>query len=212
MWFNRTTTRLAEAAIATDAWFTSYAEPVRPESLFRTVPGCTVHPFLKGEPVDFRPVFAGLGDRKILSCQIQDPYLLMAHQMDALSAFVEAVPWQASGEQIPVRLTTHVADNDPAKRNQLSSDAQRREILARLGIVPALRADIKFHFPKYDPIHMRFAYFQLDIGERLYVLERGLDVADQKTGKARDQSYILEFNAVPDGLESVLKLPRRIPQ
>ncbi|MDB5308650.1 MAG: box helicase [Gemmataceae bacterium] len=205
VWFNRGLSRLADAAAATDAWFVAHTEPVHPESLFRTLPGCTVHAFAKGQAVDFRPAFSSLGGHKIVRCQLQDPYLLTAHQMDALSAFVKAVPW-GTGGPIPVRLTTHMTENDPTKRYQLSPDEQRRQLQTRLGYVPAVKPDIKFHSPKYDPLHMRYAYFQLEDGERLYVLERGLDVADQRSGKARDDSYILEFATVPDGLTGVLKL------
>ncbi len=211
VWFNRSTTRLAQAGVTADAWFADHTEPIRPESLFRTLPGCTVHPFAKGQPVDFRSVFAGLSGQRILRCQIQDPYLLTGHQMNALSAFVGAVPWGTSSEPIPIRLTTHLTDNDPAKRYQLTADVQRQEILRRLGAVPALKPDLKFHYPKYNPLHMRYAYFQLEEGERLYVLERGLDVADQRSGKARDDSYILEFASVPEGLGPVLKIPPKAP-
>jgi hypothetical protein len=128
--------------------------------------------------------------------------------MEALSAFIAAVPWGAVGP-IPVRLTTHMADNDPAKRNQMSSDRQQAEIVARLAAMPALTPDVKYHHSKYDPLHMRYAYFELADGERLYVFERGLDIADLRSGKARDDSYILEFENVPAGLAPVLKLPPR---
>jgi hypothetical protein len=155
-------------------------------------------------------VFAGLTGHKIVRCQLQDPYLLTAHQMDALSAFVKAVPW-GSGVPIALRLTTHMTENDPTKRHQLSPDEQRRQLETRLGAVSGAKPEIKFRSSKYDPLHMRYAYFQLEDGERLYVLERGLDVADPRSGKARDDSYILEFRTVPDGLGDVFKLPASGP-
>ena len=82
----------------------------------------------------------------------------------------------------------------------------------RLGVVGSVKPDVKYHSAKYDPLHMRYAYFQLDDGERLFVLERGLDIADQKSGKARDDSYILEFTSVPEGLAGVLKLASKTPE
>jgi hypothetical protein len=210
LWFNRTTTRLARAGGEADAWFAAHTEPIPPESLFRTLPGCTVHPFAKGQPVNFGPVFAGLTGHRIVRCQLQDPYLLTAHQMEALTAFVKAVPWGSSGP-IAVRLTTHMTENDPTKRFQLSPDEQRRQLESRLGAIPGAKPEIKFRSSKYDPLHMRYAYFQLEGGERLYVLERGLDVADPRGGKARDDSYILEFATVPDTLADVLKLAATKP-
>jgi hypothetical protein len=206
LWFNRSTPRLARAGAEADAWFAAHAVAIPPETLFRTLPGCTVHPFAKGQPVDFRPVFASLAGQKIVRCQLQDPYLLTAHQMEALSAFVGAVQWGPGDGSIPLRLATHMTDNDPTKRHHLSVDEQRRQLSTRLGACPAIKPEIRFHSPKYDPLHMRYAYFKLADGERLFVLERGLDVADQRSGKARDDSYVLEFNTVPEGLSEVLKL------
>jgi hypothetical protein len=206
MWFNRGSARLASAAAVSDSWYATHTKPVCPESLFRALPGCTVHPFAKGQPVDFRPVFAGLGGHKIVRCQLQDPYLLTAHQMDAFSAFLRAVPW-GHGDTIPIQLKTHLTDNDPTKRSHLTVAEQQKQLFTRLSSVPSVKPEIKFHSSKYDPLHMRYTYFRLNDGERLFVLERGFDVADQRSGKARDDSYILEFATVPDGLAEVLKLP-----
>jgi hypothetical protein len=44
-----------------------------------------------------------------------------------------------------------------------------------------------------------------------YVLERGLDVADPRGGKVRDESYIPEFATVPTTLSDVLKLAATKP-
>jgi hypothetical protein len=209
LWFNRSTARLSSAGAEADIWFAAHAVPIPPETLFRTLPGCTVHPFAKGQVVDFRSVLAGLGSGPVVRCQMQDPYLLTAHQMASLAAFLQAVPWGRGDAPVPIRLLTHMTDNDPSKRFHLSVDEQRRQIDASLRGVPRLVPDIRYNSPKYDPIHMRYAYFRLTDGERLYVLERGLDIADPRTGLARDASYILEFVTIPDVLRDVLRLPQQ---
>jgi hypothetical protein len=54
---------------------------------------------------------------------------------------------------------------------------------------------------------MRYVYFGLDGGdERLYVLERRLDITDPGTGTARADTYILEFRRLPHELEAVLRV------
>lgn len=189
-WVNRTAARLTEAAALTDAWFAAHAEPVPAETLYHGLPGCTVHPFPAGQQVDWRPVFAGLAGRGIVGVQQQDPYLLTADQLAALSDVLAAVPWGPAGDPIPFRLTTHLADNDPGKRFQLRSDEQSREIRRRLAAIPRLRPEDRYQAARYNPLHARYVYFELADGERLYMLERGLDVADPRTGKPRTASLV----------------------
>ena len=54
---------------------------------------------------------------------------------------------------------------------------------------------------------MRFIVFTFEGGRlALYILERGLDIEDPKTGRARNETYILEFAGVPAELASLLGL------
>jgi hypothetical protein len=54
---------------------------------------------------------------------------------------------------------------------------------------------------------MRFIVLTLADGRRLlYLLERGLDIEDPKGGKAREDSYILEFRDIPAEIAPLLGL------
>jgi hypothetical protein len=127
--------------------------------------------------------------------------------MGCFGAFLASVPWSAAGEAIPLHLTTQLADNDPRKKDQLSADRQKSELEARVSQHPLLRLELHRRHPKYSPIHMRFIHFVLAGGEsRLFVLERGLDVINPKTGTARDDSYFLEFVEPPPELAAMMNL------
>jgi hypothetical protein len=202
LWVNRSAARLAEAATAADAWFAAHTTPLPATELAQAAPGSRAYPFRKGQLVDLRPVFSGLEGQQIIECLLQDPYLLTAHQMDALSAFLAAVAWPTG---VPFRLHTHMTENDPSKRNQLSPDRQRAEIEQRVKAAgPAL--ELRLHHPRYSRLHMRYAHVRLGDGERLYLLERGLDMADPRTGRTFTDSYILELTTVPPELKQALGL------
>ena len=86
--------------------------------------------------------------------------------------------------------------------------AQHRGELAKAFTpYPVLAPD--FHLVRRwpRPLHMRFIVLTLADGRRLlYLLERGLDIEDPKGGKARLDSYILEFQDVPAEIAPLLGL------
>ncbi len=203
VWHSRSAARVAAAATELDAWFAAHAEPLPLDALFQSRPGCRVHTFRRGGPVDFGPVLSGLRGKRVTGLHLQDPYLLQPHQMEALGRFLVAVPWEPDGE-VPIRVVTHMADGDPQKRHQFTAARQRSELEARLKAVPEAQPDLQLRHPRYAPLHMRFAHFRLADGERLYVFERGLDIADPRSGTARGDSYALEFDPVPLEFKAVL--------
>ena len=206
LWVNRSGTRLAAAGNDSDDWFSSHARPLDPAGLFRSHPGCLVHPIVKGSPIDFKSIFGAISGQ-IERCRVQDPYLLTDHQMTCLGEFLASVPWEQAGGTIILNVTTLLADNDPRKRDQLSSDRQEAEIKARIASYPKLRLELNRRHPRYSPIHMRFVHFQLNGGgSRLFVLERGLDLTDRRSKVARDNSYVLEFAEPPPELAAVMNI------
>jgi hypothetical protein len=206
LWSNRSRSRLAAARDDSDAWFSAHAQPLSPADLLRSYPGCRVHPFPKGKSVNLVSIFGAISGH-IKRCRLQDPYLLTGHQMNCFSAFLASAPWPTADEMIPLQLTTQLADNDPRKKDQLSTDRQKAEFEARVARYPILRLELNRRHPKYSPIHMRFIHFLLADGERrLFILERGLDITDPKTGVARDDSYFLEFADPPPELATVMNL------
>jgi hypothetical protein len=45
---------------------------------------------------------------------------------------------------------------------------------------------------------MRYVLFELEDDKKLlYILERGLDIEDPRTGMARADTYVLEFPEIP---------------
>lgn len=210
LWFNRSSDRLDGVRRETDEWFARYTTPLSLPDLLAAHSGCTVHPIRKGTVVDLSTLFAGITGR-LVRCQVQDPYLLTEHQMTCFGDFLAVVPWApASGAiSIPFALTTQLADNDPSKRYHLSPTRQKEELEARVARFPQLHLSLQRRHPKYSPIHMRYVYFILEGGAtRLFALERGLDIADPRTGTARDDTYVLEFADVPPELAAVMNLPQ----
>jgi hypothetical protein len=71
--------------------------------------------------------------------------------------------------------------------------------------VPAIRPTVDLRLRRYRPLHVRYALFRrTDGGARRYVLERGFDMADPKDGKARADTFVLEFRDVPPELRGLL--------
>ncbi len=200
--------RITEAATETEAWFASQARPLDLAPIFAGLPDCTVHPFAKGQRVDFRSVVSSLLDRPIILARLQDPYLLTLHQIAELTIFLNHVPWDVSTQPIPFQLITHMTENDPSKKDYLDMVRQKEQLKACLERLPNVLPQVLLRSPKYQPIHMRYAYFKFQCGEeRLYLMERGLDIAEPKTRLARNDSYILEFRDIPAELRRLTQAP-----
>jgi hypothetical protein len=207
MWLNRNGKRLQAVAAETDAWFAESAKMLALRDLLPVGDGCTVHAVGKNQAVDFRRILASLPGAKIVRAVLQDPYLLTQHQMKCLAHFLTAIPWDAAGRKVPFRLLTHLSDSDPRDRDQLTAPRQQQEITKCLAALRHLEPKVDYRSKKYAPLHMRYAFFALDGGEeRLFVFERGLDMEDPRTGKARGDSYVLEFETVPTALKGILML------
>lgn len=202
VWHSRSAARLAVVSTDLDAWFAAHAEPLPLDALFASRPGCRVHPFRRGAQVNFAGMLAGLQGKRVTGLILQDPYLLQMHQMEALGRFLAAVPWADSG--VSVKLVSQLADGDPQKRDQLPPPRQRAELEARGRKVGGATVVVDLRERRFHPLHMRYARFRLTDGERLYVFERGLDIADPRSGTARGDSYVLEFDRVPSEFRLVV--------
>lgn len=201
-WHTRSAARLTAAAAELECWFTSHTEPLPFEALFRSRQGCQVHPFRRGAAVSFAELLSGLRGKHVTALVLQDPYLLQMHQMAALDRFLAAVPWADDG--VSVRVVAQLADGDPRKPDQLTPSRQRSELTTRAQKVAGGNAVVDLRERRFTPLHMRFAHFRLTDGERLYVFERGLDIADPRSGTARADGYVLEFHPIPPELRRVL--------
>ena len=205
MWFNRSSKRLPSAWSANEAWFTEHAVPLTVSDLFQSSNACTAHTIALGDNVDFARLFCSLQSRTIATCHLQDPYLQTGHQMKCLAKFLQAIPWPAGGEQTRFKLITQLSDSDPRERNLLTSTQQKQEIENRLAAIGALKPTVEFRYRKYHPLHMRFVHFGfVDGEERLYILERGLDIEDPRSEKARANTFVLEFPSVSKAMADLL--------
>jgi Lhr-like helicase len=207
LWVNRSAAQLARASEETSAWFAQHAERLSLQDLLPAQEGCLVHAVKKGRPVDFRRIFGKLAGQAIERVVLQDPYLLTRHQIKCLGDFLRAITWQPAQEKIPFRLITQLSDSDPRERERLTSAQQRKEITALLDAVPTLTSTLDLRYYKYAPLHMRYVFFALAGEEqRLYILERGLDMEDPRSGTARGDTYILDFSQIPEELSRLLGL------
>jgi hypothetical protein len=205
LWVNRSPKHLAEAREATDAWFERHTQVVSIRDLLPSQEGCKVHAIQKGKPVNFRSIFQTVADAKIERAELQDPYLLTRHHMKCFGDFLAGLAWLPAGASVPFRLITQLSDSDPRQRDQLTAGQQEQELQAKLKQVSTLAPQIDRRYWKYSPLHMRYALFQTEGGRNiLYVLERGLDMEDPRTGKARGDTYVLEFPEVPRSFQPLL--------
>jgi hypothetical protein len=150
-------------------------------------------------------MFRSLVGKRIERAELQDPYLLTNHQMKCLNDFLAAVPWQPAGATIPMHLVTQMSDSDPRERDLLTVARQQREINQRLAAVKVLDPNVEYRYRKYRPLHMRYALFELERGQKaLYIFERGLDMEDPRSMTARADTYVLEFPEAPSSFRTLL--------
>jgi hypothetical protein len=127
--------------------------------------------------------------------------------MKCLGDFLKAIPWQPVATTIPVRLITQLSDSNPRQKDLLTAARQRQQIDSQLAAFPALKPQIDYRYRKFAPLHMRYAMFHCEGGQKLlYVLERGLDMEDERTGSARGDTYVLEFSDIPASFSTLLGL------
>jgi hypothetical protein len=107
----------------------------------------------------------------------------------------------------PRRSTGTSRPPDMKDRYSIPTARHLTELKGHFGSYPTLAPNILLQRKRHHALHMRFIVFAFVDGNRtLYILERGLDIEDPKSGRARNQSYILEFPDVPDDLAPLLGL------
>jgi hypothetical protein len=127
-------------------------------------------------------------------------------QLKCLDDFLRAVPWPSTGATIPFEIRTQLSEPDLKDRYSIPTARHLTELKGHFGSYPTLAPNILLQ-KRLHALHMRFIVFAFVDGNRtLYILERGLDIEDPKSGRARNQSYILEFPGVPDDLAPLLGL------
>jgi hypothetical protein len=205
LWYNRSSRRLGEADATMQAWLERFTTPM---PIRDTVPdGYQVHAIPKGAKVDFAEVFRAASLAPIEKVVLQDPYLATEHQLKCLDDFLRAVPWPSTGAPIPFEVRTQLSEPDLKDRYSIPTARHLTELKGHIGSYPALAPNILLQRKRHHALHMRFIVFAFVDGKRtLYILERGLDIEDPKSGRARNESYILEFPDVPADLVPLLGL------
>ena len=207
LWSNRSSRRMPGIVASTDAWFQKHAVPLTIREVLPTSEGCKVHAIKKDQGVNFTAIFRTLVGSKVQAIELQDPYLMTMHQVDCLGDFLRAIPWSPIAEEIPFKLLTHLSDSDPSERDRLPVARQREEIDRCFSGIKMLKPEVQFRYKKLSPLHMRYVLVSL-LGDRklLYILERGLDMKDPRSGSARADTFVLEFSHLPPAFAPILRL------
>ena len=162
------------------------SEATVPLSIRDLVPkGYTIHTVKQGSDVNFTSIFRSAVRGPIREVILQDPYLSSGHQLKCLGELLGGIPWRPDDGVIPFRLTTHLSEPGPGETNLVPLDRHRGELQRLFIPYPVLSPDIHLIRRKPRPLHMRYLVLTLGDGRRLlYLLERGLDMTDPKSGKA----------------------------
>jgi hypothetical protein len=205
LWYNRSARRLAGTDREMDRWI---EEATVPLSIRDIVPeGYKIYTVAQGTKVNFTSIFRSATRAPIRDVVLQDPYLTSYHHLKCLKDFLRAVPWRPADKVIPFRLVTHLSEPEPSAKQAIPTPQHRGELNQAFAAHPALAPEILLarRFPR--PLHMRYVVMTLADGRRLlYLLERGLDIEDPKTGAARQDTYVLEFQEVPAEIAPLLGL------
>jgi hypothetical protein len=205
LWYNRSARRLAGADREMQLWLDQSTVPL---SIKDIVPeGYKIHTVQRGAKVNFTSIFRSATRSPIRDVILQDPYLSSHHQLKCLKDFLGAIPWRPADGVIPFRLITHLSEPEPKDTHMVPTAQHRGELAKAFATHPSLAPDFQLVRRWPRPLHMRFIVLTLADGRRLlYLLERGLDIEDPKGGKARQDSYILEFRDIPAEIAPLLGL------
>ena len=189
LWQNRSAKRLEEAEEMLEDWFKNCAEELTVFDLVET--GYKTHGFEEGDRVDFSWIFAADMENNIEEIIIQDPYLRNAHQIACLGSLLEAYQPLISKGPIRVKLITKLSDQSRDRYAFIPGEHRKK---LEEAFAPFSEYNPTIDIRGYrDRIHARFIYVQgSEGGERLFYLDRGLDIIDPRTGLARG-GPILEF-------------------
>jgi hypothetical protein len=205
LWYNRSARRLAEAEASMRDWLQRFTTemPIR-----ETLPeGYQIHGIAKGAKVNFADLFRTALQASIESVVLQDPYLATEHQLKCLEDLLRAIAESSARPAIPFEVRTHLSEPDLRDRLSIPTVSHLAELKGLFATYPCLAPNILLQRRRLHPIHMRFIIFRLEGGGRiLYILERGLDIEDTKSGRSRNETYILEFPDVPAELAPLLRL------
>jgi hypothetical protein len=208
LWANRSSRHLAQVEAELQTWFARHASPLSVREIISE--GYTIHTVKEGARIDFAAIFQSTSGATIERVILQDPYLITKHHLKCLEDFLAAIPWPPAAGQIPFKLVTHLAERDPTRsgdRDVLATARQRPELEAKFAAHPALAPEFDIRRRTSRPLHMRYVFFTLGGGAKLlYIMERGLDMEDPRTHKARGDSYVLEFAELPVELNILLRL------
>jgi hypothetical protein len=205
LWYNRSARHLAQVEAAMTEWLQRYTTEM---PLRETVPdGYQIHAIPKGAKIDFASVFRTALQAPIEGVVLQDPYLATEHQLKCLKDLLRVIVGPTGRSGIPFELRTHLSEPDLKDRLSIPTVRHLPELKGLFESHPALVPNILLQRRRLHALHMRFIVFTIEGGRRnLYILERGLDIEDPKTGRARGETYILEFAGVPIELAPLLGL------
>jgi hypothetical protein len=207
LWINRSERRLAGVEDQMEEWFNRHTRPLNLGPLLSPAASYDIHAIRTGNDVKFAHIFRSVARSRLSRVVLQDPYLLNRHQLRCLREFLTAVAATQSGSKIQFKLITQLADADPRRSSpDTIPPADHRTALVQVfQDFPVFDLQLQLCHRRHHPLHMRFTVFTADGGEqRTYVLERGLDLVDGATGRARGDSFVLEFAGLPEELRSLL--------
>jgi hypothetical protein len=208
LWVNRSSGRLAGIEAELGGWFTQHTEPLRLELPAEGAsPSFSLHAVKKDETVSFHHLFRSVVAKKLARVILQDPYLLTRHQLRCLENFLAALAGEQQGGQVPFHLITQMSEGDPRRMtpDTIPPADHRAELTEAFALFPMFDLRLELCHRRSRPLHMRFVVFIGEDGsERSYLLERGLDLADPRTGRARGDSWVLEMDGVAEQFRSLL--------
>jgi hypothetical protein len=207
LWINRSQKALQGADSMFEKWLGANTRALTVAELYPAAHGYKLHTVPKDGMVKYGTIFEAVAPYKVVRVELQDPYLLSRHQIGLLGKFLAEIPWKSARAKIPFKLVIYQSEDDGSSPGYPSSVEQRTQIMAEFAKHPMLDLGYNARYKRQRSIHIRYAYFQLEGGkEILYTLERGLDMVDEKTGKGRADSYVLEFSPIPVELKRLLRI------
>jgi hypothetical protein len=202
LWQNRNSSYLAEKEAELGDWFEQNTEEVAVFDLIQT--GYKTHIINEGDEIDYQEIF-GSGLRKgIQSICIQDPYLRNPHQLSCLERVLSIIHPFVEKDPIELKLTTKLA-NQEKDRYAFPAGEHRGKIGELFARYPGFELKLDMRGFR-DMVHARFIFITgPDEEEKLFYLDRGIDIVEPRSGKARG-CPILEFDQPEIGLKKALSI------
>jgi hypothetical protein len=197
VWRNSSNRVLGEAERQIEQWMQRHATPVTFAQLAPS--SCTLHALRRDERVNMKDLFASVAGR-CRQVELQDPYLRTRHQLGCVERLLQALAGSAQAaagaSHVMFRLRTRLSDPAP-REDAIPARHHRRSFEDLFARHRQFDLDLRLEGPR-SRLHMRYLKVSLvEGGERFYVLERGLDIEDERTGTVRADTFVLEFAEVP---------------